>query len=241
MLDLADRHGLVVIEDAAHALGATYHGRRVGSISHLCVFSFHPVKHLTTGEGGLVTTDDDELARRLRQFRSHGIDAGARGRYAEGPWYYEMTALGYNYRLTDIACALGLAQVPRLGANLMRRREIAARYFETLSGTPNLTLPQPLDEIGHAWHLYPVRIVPPVDRAEVFRALHAEGIGVNVHYVPVHLHPYYRDRFGYRGGECPHAEAAYHQLVSLPMFHGMTERDVDDVIAAVRKVMAHFG
>jgi perosamine synthetase len=237
---LADRHGLIVIEDAAHALGATDHGRAIGSISHLSTFSFHPVKHLTTGEGGMVTTDNGDLARRLRLFRNHGIDRDARERQAEGTWYYEMTALGFNYRLTDVACALGLAQVPRLAANLARRRAIAARYAEGLSGTPNLVLPRTAADVTHAWHLYPVRVAPPLDRGEVFRALRAEGLGVNVHYVPVHLHPYYRDRFGYRGGEFPKAEAAYQQLVSLPMFHGMSDDDVDDATAAVKKVMAHF-
>ena len=241
LLAIADRQGLVVIEDAAHALGATYHGRSVGSISHMSVFSFHPVKHLTTGEGGLVTTDDSDLASRLRRFRSHGIDRDAGERHAEGTWYYEMTALGYNYRLTDIACALGLAQLPRLQANLARRRAIAARYAEALTGTPNLTLPAVAAGVTHAWHLYPVRLAASIDRGDVFRALRAEGVGVNVHYIPVHLHPYYRNRFGYRGGEFPNAEAAYRRLISLPMFHGMTDADVDDVTTAVHKVMAYFG
>jgi perosamine synthetase len=241
MLALADRHGLVVIEDAAHALGAVYRGRTVGSISHMSVFSFHPVKHLTTGEGGMVTTQDGDVARRLRLFRNHGIESDARARQDGGTWYYEMTALGYNYRLTDIACALGLAQVPGLEGNVARRRVIAARYSEALSGVPGLTLPHTAADVAHAWHLYPIRVVPPIDRAEVFRALRAEGLGVNVHYVPVHLHPYYRGRFGYAGGEVPRAEAAYASLISLPMFHGMTDRDVDDVTTAVQKVMAHFG
>ena len=240
MRTLADRHGLVIIEDTAHALGASYRGRPVGSISHLSVFSFHPVKHLTTAEGGMVTTEDAALANRLRLFRNHGIERDARTRQAEGTWFYEMTALGFNYRLTDLACALGLAQLPRLPANVARRQAIAARYHEALSGLPSLTLPATATDVAHAWHLYPVRVRPPVDREEVFRALRAEGLGVNVHYIPVHLHPYYRERFGYRGGEFPIAEAAYHQLISLPMFHGMSDEDVEDVTAAVTKVMAHF-
>jgi perosamine synthetase len=241
MLALANRHGLVVIEDAAHAIGATSHGRSVGSISHMSVFSFHPVKHLTTGEGGMVTTDDAELAKRLRLFRSHGIDSDARARQSEGTWYYEMTALGFNYRLTDVAAALGLAQVPRLPANLARRRAIAARYGAALAGVPDLTLPHAAVDVEHAWHLYPVRVATPVDRGDVFRALRAEGLGVNVHYIPVHLHPYYRDRFGDRRGAFPVAESAYQQLISLPMFHGMSDGDVEDVVAAVTKVMAYFG
>jgi perosamine synthetase len=240
MRRLADRHGLVIIEDAAHALGASYRGRTVGSISHMSVFSFHPVKHLTTAEGGMVTTEDAALANRLRLFRSHGIERDARTRQTEGTWFYEMTALGFNYRLPDLACALGLAQLPRLAENVARRRAIAARYNDVLSGLPNLRLPHTTAEAGHAWHLYPVRVLSPADREDVFRALRAEGLGVNVHYIPVHLHPYYRERFGYRGGEFPVAEAAYRQLISLPMFHGMTDQDVDDVTTAVRKVMTHF-
>lgn len=240
ILSIADRHGLVVIEDASHALGATYRGRSVGSISHMTVFSFHPVKHLTTGEGGMVTTDDADLARRLRLFRSHGIERDAHGRQADGTWFYEMTALGFNYRLTDIACALGLAQVPRLDANIAHRRAVASQYHDALTGIDGLRLPAVMADVGHAWHLYPVQVTPPIDRAEVFAALRAEGLGVNVHYIPVHLHPYYRDRFGYRGGEYPVAEAAYQQLISLPMFHGMRDADVGDVITAVKRVMAYF-
>jgi len=236
MMALADQHGLVVIEDAAHALGAVLRGRKVGSIAHMTVLSFHPVKHLTTGEGGLVTTNDSELARRLRAFRSHGIESDPRTRQAHGQWFYEMTTLGYNYRLTDVGCALGLSQLPRLGANLARRRAIAARYASELAGIPGVRLPTVAADVEHAWHLYPIRILPPADRGGAFRALRAEGLGVNVHYVPVHLHPYYRDRFGYRGGEFPVAERAYAQLISLPMFHGMTDQDATDVVAAVRKV-----
>lgn len=240
LLDLADHYGLLVIEDAAHALGAEYRSRMVGSISHMSVFSFHAVKHLTTGEGGMVTTDNDEVAQKLRIVRNHGIDSDARARQSGGQWHYEMTALGCNYRLTDIACALGLAQLPRLPANLARRRTIAARYAEAFAAIPGLSLPVVATDVTPAWHLYPVRVDASIDRTEVFDALRAEGLGVNVHYIPVHLHPYYRDRFGYIGGEFPIAEAVYAQLISLPMFHGMTDEDVDDVIMAVEKVMAYF-
>lgn len=237
---LADRHGLIVIEDAAHALGAEYRGRRVGGISHMSVFSFHPVKHLTTGEGGMVTTDDAKFAARLTTFRNHGIDSDARTRQAEGQWQYEMTMLGYNYRLTDLGCALGLSQLPRMAANVARRRVIAGAYQEALSQVPGVQLPITLPDVSHAWHLYPIRVSAALDRAEVFRALRAEGLGVNVHYVPVHLHPYYRNRFGYSGGEFPLAEAAYAQLISLPMFHGMSDADVDDAITATTKVLTHL-
>ncbi len=240
LMAMAAARGLIVIEDAAHALGATYHGRPVGQIAHMTVFSLHPVKHLTTGEGGVVTTNDADVARRLRSFRSHGIDSDARTRHEQGQWFYEMTALGFNYRLTDIACALGLSQLPRLSANLAARRAIAARYAVELADVPALRLPESAPDVEPAWHLYPVRVQPPLDRGAVFRALRAEGIGVNVHYIPVHLHPYYRDRFGDRRGAYPRAERAYAELLSLPMFHSMTTADVDDVVAAVRKVMCHF-
>ena len=240
LLALADRHELIVIEDAAHALGAKYRSRMVGSISHMSVFSFHAVKHLTTGEGGMVTTNNGEFVQRLREVRNHGIDSDARARQADGQWHYEMTTLGFNYRLTDIACALGLAQLPRLPANLARRRAIAARYEKALATVSSLALPIVAADVTSAWHLYPVRVDASMDRAEVFDALRAEGLGVNVHYIPVHLHPYYRSRFGYRGGEFPIAETAYGRLISLPMFHGMTDEDVDDVILAVEKVMNYF-
>ena len=240
LLALADRHELLVIEDAAHALGAKYRSRMVGSISHMSVFSFHAVKHLTTGEGGMVTTNNGEFVQRLREVRNHGIDSDARARQAAGHWHYEMTTLGFNYRLTDIACALGLAQLPRLSANLARRRAIAVRYGKALATVPSLTLPIVAADVTSAWHLYPVRVDASIDRAEVFNALRAEGLGVNVHYIPVHLHPYYRSRFGYRGGEFPIAETASGRLISLPMFHGMTDEDVDDVIFAVEKVMNYF-
>lgn len=243
LLALAERHDLVVIEDAAHALGARYCGRPVGSIAHMTVFSLHPVKHLTTGEGGIVTTDDADFASRLRQFRNHGIDLDARTRQEAGRWDYQMTDLGYNYRLSDIACALGLSQLSRLDSNLRRRRAIATHYADAFSGMSAVRLPDSRGDVEHAWHLYPIRLDLALlgdSRREVFSALRAEGLGVNVHYRPVHLHRYYREHFGCRSGDCPVAEAAYEQLISLPMFHGMNDQDVADVVTAVRKVFFHY-
>jgi perosamine synthetase len=240
---LAEPGGLLLIEDACHALGANYRGKRVGGIADMTVFSFHPVKHLTTGEGGMVTTDDAALAETLRRFRNHGISSEARQRQESGQWFYEMVLLGFNYRLTDIACALGISQLGKLEANLARRRQIAAQYFKAFSDLSAVEVPAVRREVDPAWHLFPIRIKPErlsAGRADVFRALRAENLGVNVHYVPVHTHPYYRDRFGYRGGEYPVAEDAYQRLISLPMFHGMSDRDVEDVIAAVKKVVMHF-
>jgi len=243
ILELAEEHGLIMIEDACHALGAEERGRKVGSHGHMTVFSFHPVKHLTTGEGGMVATDDPGLAETLRRFRNHGINSEARERQAASQWRYEMTLLGFNYRLTDIACALGLAQLERLEANLARRREIAARYTAAFRDLEGIIPPAARSGVNPAWHLYPIRLDLArlsADRGQVFRALRAENIGVNVHYFPVHLQPYYRERFGYRGGECPVAEDAYERLTSLPMFHGMSDQDVEDVIHAVSKVAACF-
>lgn len=243
ILAAAERHGLTVIEDACHALGAEHRGRRAGSIAHMSVFSFHPVKHVATGEGGMVTTDRADLAESLRRFRNHGISSDALQRHTAGQWHYEMVLLGFNYRLTDVACALGLSQLKKLEANLARRRDIAARYTAAFRNVPGVVVPGVRANVNPAWHLYPIRVNPAhlsADRADVFRALRAENIGVNVHYIPVHLHPYYRDQFGYQGGEYPVAEAAYEQLISLPMFHGMTDQDVEDVIAAVSKVTNHY-
>jgi perosamine synthetase len=241
--EIAKRHGLIVIDDACHALGAEYGDRRVGSIAEMTVFSFHPVKHVTTGEGGMVTTADPRLAETLRCFRNHGISTDARERQKSGQWFYEMVMLGFNYRLPDIACALGLEQLKRLDSNLARRREIAARYTDAFREVPGVIPPFTRSEANPAWHLYPIRLdlqKLSADRAQVFSALRAENIGVNVHYIPVHLHPYYRQQFGDRSGEFPVAEDAYARLVSLPMFHAMTEQDVADVTAAVSKVMCHY-
>ncbi len=243
IVEIARRHNLVVIEDACHALGAEYGGRRVGSIADMTVFSFHPVKHITTGEGGMVATNDAEFAETLRRFRNHGISSDARQRQSAGQWHYEMVLLGFNYRLPDIVCALGIQQLKKLDRNLARRREIAARYTEAFRETPGVIPPAVRAEVNPAWHLYPIRLdleKLTANRAEVFRALRAENIGVNVHYIPVHLHPYYRERFGYKGGEFPVAEDAYERLISLPMFHGMSDQDIDDVVKAVSKIAAHF-
>jgi perosamine synthetase len=243
LLEIAGRHGLVVIEDACHTLGAEYRGRPVGAIADMTVFSFHPVKHLTTGEGGMVTTNNAALAETLRRFRNHGISSDARQRQSAGQWHYEMVLLGFNYRLTDIACALGISQLKKLEANLARRREIATRYAAAFRDLPGVAPPGVRREANPAWHLYPIRLdlaQLTAGRGQVFRALRAENIGVNVHYIPVHCHPYYRDRFGYRGGEYPIAEDAYERLISLPMFHGMSDGDIEDVIRGLRKVIFHF-
>ena len=245
LLALAEARGLVVIEDAAHALGSQYRDRMVGGISHMTIFSFHPVKHITTGEGGLVATNNPEFASRLRTFRNHGIDPEARRNQSQvnGQWYYEMTELGYNYRLSDIGCALGLSQLGKLPANISRRREIARGYNEAFAELPGVIAPVELPEAKSSWHIYPIRLNLDrltAGRKEIFQALRAENIEVNVHYIPVHLHPYYRERFGYQGGEYPIAEAASDSLITLPLFHAMTRQDEQDVVDAVCRVVEYY-
>jgi perosamine synthetase len=239
---IAARFKVALVADACHALGGSYKGRPVGSLGDLNVFSLHPVKPITTGEGGMVSTDSPGFAARMRNFRNHGITSDYRQREMVGSWYYEMTGLGYNYRLTDIQCALGLSQLKKLSSWVDRRRQIAARYTESFSSMPELELPAVPPDRGHAWHLYVIRLNQErlrVGRAEVFRALRAENIGVNVHYIPVPWHPYYQG-LGYKKGEWPVAENEYERMISLPIFPGMTDRDGEDVIAAVQKVIAHF-
>jgi perosamine synthetase len=240
-LEIARTHGLRVIEDASHALGARYRGRAVGSIAHLTTFSLHPVKHITTGEGGVVTTADDELAHRLRRFRNHGIDADARTRAARGSWFYDVVETGMNYRLTDIQCALGLSQLKKLPRWVARRRAIAQQYDERLGAMPEVEIPVVPQDCEPAWHLYPIRLQLEqlrVDRAQVFAALRAENIGVNVHYVPVHLHTAYGGPAS--RGRCPRAESAYDRLITLPIWPGMTDADVEDVVTAVNRVASAY-
>jgi perosamine synthetase len=240
--DVAQRHGVVVVEDAAHALGASYKGWRVGSLSPMTVFSTHPVKPITTGEGGLVTTDDEALAQRLWTFRNHGISADAHQRARSGDWHYDMAFLGYNYRIPDILCALGRSQLSKLDAFLERRRAIARTYGEAFAAMPEVEPIDQFEDRESAWHLYVVRLrtdLLRVERRQVFQALRAEGIGVNVHYIPIYWHSHYQ-RLGYGKGLCPQAESQYERLVTLPLWAGMTDEDATDVVAAVDKVVGAY-
>ncbi len=237
---VARRHGLALVADASHALGAADCGRPVGSLADLSTFSLHPVKPITSGEGGLITTDDSNLALHMRQFRNHGITTDHRQRAAAGSWHYEMITLGYNYRLTDLQCALGLSQLARLEAWTTRRQEIAAMYDRRLAALAGVRPLAVRDGVVHARHLYVVRVdrkAVGLDRAEVFAALRDAGIGAAVHYIPVHLHPFYRERFGTEPGLCPVAEAAYEEILSLPIFPTMSDAEIEMVVASLEQVI----
>jgi perosamine synthetase len=240
---IAARNGLTIIADACHSMGATFEKRKVGSLATLNAFSLHPVKHITTGEGGLITTENHELAARMRRFRNHGIDRDHQQRSETGSWFYQMIDLGYNYRLTDFQSALGISQLGKLEQGLDRRRRIAREYdlaFAELQGVSPLAIKP---NRSHAYHLYVIQLDTEklsCDRSQIYTALRAEGIGVNVHYIPVHLHPYYRENFSTKAGQCPNAERAYQRILSLPIFPSMTRRDVKDVIAAVEKVIGAY-
>lgn len=239
---IAEKHNLVVIEDAAHALGATYRGRKIGTLNELTTLSFHPVKHITTGEGGMIVTDSPDLAAQMRAFRSHGITGDFRQREEVGSWSYEMVGLGYNYRLPDINCALGISQLTKINGWLAKRRAIAARYRQAFADLPGVELLDVSPDVEPAWHLFVIKLnldQLSVARKQVFAALRAENIGVNVHYIPVHWHPYYQ-KLGYTHGLCPVAESAYERLLSLPMFSGMSDADVDDVVVALHKVLTAY-
>lgn len=235
--ELAEQHGVILIADGCHALGAQYKKNKVGTLADLTVFSFHPVKHITTGEGGMVVTDDAELAAKIRRFRNHGISTDHRQREKEGTWYYEMTDLGFNYRITDIQCALGRSQLQKLPGWLERRRNIAARYDAAFSELDQVAPLKVKNTVTHAYHLYVVRLGAGIDRGKIFNAMREKGIGVNVHYIPVHLHPFYRDRLGTGPGLCPHAEEAYARILSLPIHQGMGGNDVARVVRSLESVV----
>jgi perosamine synthetase len=240
--NLAHQHNLIVIEDAAHALGASYKGRKVGTLQDLTTLSFHPVKHITTAEGGMVLTQDPEMAKRMRSFRHHGIDVDLHKRNVANLWIYDVVNLGHNYRIPDLNCALGISQLRKLDSWLTRRREIAERYNRAFSDLPQVETPYMMPDCVPAWHLYAIRLhldTLRVGRETIFKALRAENIGVNVHYIPIHWLSYYQN-LGYQKGECPIAEREYERLITIPLYPAMSEQDVEDVITAVHKVIAHF-
>lgn len=227
---LARRYKLLLIDDAAHSFGTEYRSKKIGTQADITCFSFHPVKTITTGEGGMVVTNNKKFYDQLLRLRNHGIWKSPK------PWYYEMRELGYNYRLTDLQCALGLAQLKRSGKFLRKRRQLARRYNRLLADAPGLILPAPSEH--SAWHLYPLRIdfkVMRKTKEQLFELMSRKGINLQVHYIPIHLQPYYRQNLGYKIGDFPVAERVYEQEVSLPLYPTLTYKQQDVVVRLIRQ------
>ncbi|NOU84051.1 UDP-4-amino-4,6-dideoxy-N-acetyl-beta-L-altrosamine transaminase [Paenibacillus sp. LMG 31459] len=243
IMQIAREHNLIVIEDAAHALGATYKNRSIGAIGDMTMFSFHPVKHITTGEGGMIATNNPVYYEKLLQFRTHGITRDqSRLRDNHGPWYYEMQFLGFNYRITDIQTSLGTSQLRKIGSFIEKRKQLAELYIRELGAIQEIILPHQLPYVESSWHLFIVKLQLSklnATRRLIFQALQKENIGVNVHYIPTYLHPYY-ESLGFQKGICPVAESCYEEFITLPLFAGMDQEDVMDVVAAVKKVISHY-
>ncbi|SHN07326.1 UDP-4-amino-4,6-dideoxy-N-acetyl-beta-L-altrosamine transaminase [Gracilibacillus kekensis] len=237
--DIATRYQIPFISDAAHSLGAIYKGKRVGSLADMTMFSFHPVKHITAGEGGVITTNNKQYYQKLCTFRNHGI---VRDHEKHPTWYYEMKSLGFNYRMSDIHAALGANQAKKIDAYLNKRIAIAQEYTKAFRDFNLITTPFQLTDVESSWHLYVLRLQLDkltVSRTEIYQALQKENIGVNVHYIPVYFHPYYQ-QLDYKKGICPHAESLYEEMITLPLFPKMTGQDVKDVIKAVKKVLRYY-
>jgi dTDP-4-amino-4,6-dideoxygalactose transaminase len=242
--ELAKNYGLLVVEDAAHAVGSEWHGRRVGSLSAATVFSFYATKNLTTAEGGMITTDDEEYAEEMRIWTLHGITRDAWKRYtAKGSWYYEVLAPGFKYNFTDLQASLGLHQLDRLENMTLQRAALAARYRAGLYDVSEIQLPAEHAGIRHSWHVYAIRLRLErlrIRRADFIEHLRTEGIGTSVHFIPLHRQPCYCDLFGCGPADCPVADAAYRRLISLPLYTRMSNHDVDDVVEAVRRIVRRY-
>jgi len=244
IMEIADKYNLLVIEDGAHAVGAEYKGQKIGSIADMTTFSFHPVKHITTGEGGMITTNSKELYDKLIKFRTHGItkDSSEYIYASHGPWYHEQQKLGYNYRITDIQCALGISQLEKIDKFLARRREIVQAYNQAFNNFEGIIIPEQLKDTNSAWHLYVIQLQLEkltADRKEIFRALRAKNLGVNVHYIPVYYHPYYQ-KLGYEKGICPNAEKLYERIITIPLYSKMNDQQVKEVIERTKEVIRKY-
>ena len=238
-MTICKEKGIALISDSCHALGAEYKSSKIGTISDMSTFSFHPVKHITTGEGGAITTNDKDLADQMRIFRNHGISKDLHVRTRDVEHYYEAISLGFNYRLSDIQCSLGITQLSRLEDSVSKRQNIAFKYDEIFNQMHRVSQLSISDDISHAYHLYVIKLKledTDVTRDDIFKALRAENIGVNVHYLPVYLHPLYKN-LNYKKGICPIAEDVYQNIISLPIFPNMNDDDINDVLSAVNKVM----
>jgi dTDP-4-amino-4,6-dideoxygalactose transaminase len=242
---LAGPRGIEIVEDAAHAAGSEYRGRKIGGHSRAAAFSFYATKNMTTGEGGMITTDDDALAARMRLLALHGMSHDAWKRYsAAGSWYYEVVEAGYKSNMTDIQAAIGIHQLRSLDGFIARRREIARRYGEAFAGMEEIEPPHERPDRSHTYHLYPIRLVPErlgMDRQQFIDALRQANIGTSVHFIPLHRHPFYQRKYGYRAEQFPVAEGIYSELLSLPLYPKMSDADVEDVIEAVRATVARAG
>lgn len=234
--EIAKKYNLVVIEDAAHALGAQRNGEKVGTQADMTMFSFHPVKHITTGEGGIITTNNEEYYEKLKIFRSHGITKDeTKLTRNDGPWYYEMQYLGYNYRITDIQCALGRSQLRKLESFIERRIEIAKKYDEAFKDNSNIQLPPKSENTRHVYHLYPI-LVPKEKRSYIFNKLREKNIFAQVHYIPVHTQPYYITNYGYKYGDYPNAEEFYEREISIPIYPKLTNEEQEYVIKTLNEL-----
>jgi perosamine synthetase len=242
--ELASTHNLRVVEDAAHALPASYHGTPIGALSDATAFSFYATKTLTTGEGGMITTNDDKLAERMRVMRLHGIERDAWKRYSgDGSWFYRVLDAGYKYNMTDIQAAIGLVQLQKCDDLCAARRAIAERYTTTFANVPSLEVPHDLADRTTSWHLYILRLRTDkltIDRDRFIVELKHRGIGTSVHFIPLHLHPFYQTKFGYKPGDLPIADAQYHRALSLPIFPTMSGDAINSVIAAVSEIASSF-
>lgn len=241
---ICEKNNLLFIEDAAHSLGTKYNGKPVGNLADMTEFSFHPVKTCTAGEGGAITTNDDKLYKKLVFFRTHGITRVQdwMDKKSEGGWYYQQVTLGYNYRMTDMQAALLSSQLDKLGMFVARRKELVKRYNEAFASVPEITVQKEIPESDTVRHLYIIQLnieMLKCGRREVFDALQAEGVGVNVHYIPVYSFPYYQN-LGYRLGSCPNAERLYERIISIPLYYGLTDEQQDRVIEAVKKVIDYY-
>ncbi|WP_338729867.1 DegT/DnrJ/EryC1/StrS family aminotransferase [Haladaptatus sp. DJG-WS-42] len=241
MLDIADEHDLTVIWDACHAIGSTWREKPAGSHRNAAVFSFHPVKNITTAEGGMVVTDDEKFAERVRSLRSFDMEYSPEG-HEDEPWFQVTEGVGYNYNVTDLQAALGLSQLDRIDSFKQRRKEIIARYEEAFSDIPGLHLPTVKNDVDPMWHLFAVEIDEEFgcDRKQFVNAMHAENIYVQVHYVPLNYHPLFQERFGYEEGQFPNAEAIYDGIVSLPLYPSMDGETEEAVIRAVQRIHQYY-
>ena len=244
ILAIAQRHRLRVIEDAAHALPASHRGRKVGAIGDITCFSFYATKTITTGEGGMATTENPEWAKRMRMMSLHGISHDAWDRYTEkGSWYYEVLQPGYKYNMTDIAAALGIEQLKRCNDFYQARRRIAERYNKAFTDLPEIQVPPCGSDLEHAWHLYIIQLKLDrlsIDRHDFIKALNSRRIGTSVHFIPLHLHPFYKQTFSCQPADFPQASATFDRIVSIPIYPTMTEQNVSDVIAAIRSLVQEY-